>query len=114
MPDLYTLCNSYLSDCNFCVPINNIFSALYLIISGILQGSVLGPSLFNLLFNDIPYNNNILMPEQVGFRAKHSNQLQMIRVVGFFSVNLDTNTPVVAIFLEVAKAFDKVWYKALI
>lgn len=53
------------------------------------------------------------MPEQVGFKAKHSKH-QLIRVVGFFSVNLNTNTLAVAIFLEVAKTFYKVWYKALI
>lgn len=43
----------YFGNWTFCACINNILCTLYLILSGILQGFVLGPTQFNILFNDI-------------------------------------------------------------
>ena len=56
-----------------------------------------------------------IIPEvQHGFRPKHSSVHQLMRVVekinGGFSLKLSTG----AIFLDVAKAFDKVWHVGLV
>ena len=44
--------NSYLDNRKQCVHINNINSSFNYIISGVPQGSVVGPILFNAFFND--------------------------------------------------------------
>ena len=45
---------SYLSNCQQCVKINNKYSHLLPVLSGIPQGSILGPLLFLVYVNDIP------------------------------------------------------------
>ena len=44
--------NSYLKDRKHCVQINNKQSKFDRIISGVPQGSIFGPILFNIFFND--------------------------------------------------------------
>lgn len=51
---LILLINSYLTNRNFKVKINDTFSNIGLIQAGVPQGSVLGPTLFNLFMSDIP------------------------------------------------------------
>lgn len=58
--------------------------------------------------------NSILMSEQFGFRYQHATTHQLLRVTEFFSEKLEARTPVAAILLDIAKAFDKVWHEALI
>lgn len=58
--------------------------------------------------------HNILMPEQFGFRHKHSTLHQLLRVTEFLSEKLKARVPAAAVFLDIAKAFDKVWHEALI
>ena len=43
---------SYLNDCKQCVQINNEQSEFDTIISGVPQGLIFGPILFNIFFND--------------------------------------------------------------
>ena len=55
--DNYTICYvySYLKNRKQCVKINNTYSDLLDIISGVPQGSIVGPILFNIFFNDFFY-----------------------------------------------------------
>ena len=50
--NLLNYINSYLDNRKQCVRINSINSDFYYIISGVPQGSVVGPILFNAFFND--------------------------------------------------------------
>lgn len=56
----------------------------------------------------------ILITEQFGFRAKQSTQYQLLRVGEFLSENLNLNIPASAVFLYIAKAFDKVCNEGII
>ena len=46
---------SYLSNRKQCVRINNVHSKFQNVISGVPQGSLIGPTLFNCFFNDFVY-----------------------------------------------------------
>ena len=46
---------SYLSNRKQCVRINNVHSRFQNVISGVPQGSIVGPTLFNCFFNDFFY-----------------------------------------------------------
>ena len=46
---------SYPSNRKQCVRINNVHSKFQNVISGVLQGSIVGPALFNCFFNDFFY-----------------------------------------------------------
>ena len=51
--EMLTFLNSYLRNCKQCVKINNICSDFLKILSGVPQGSILGPILFNTFLNDL-------------------------------------------------------------
>ncbi|GBN05578.1 RNA-directed DNA polymerase from mobile element jockey [Araneus ventricosus] len=58
--------------------------------------------------------NNTLIPEQFGFRPKLSTTHQLIRVVEFITEGFSNNQKTGAVFLDIQKAFDRVWQDALI
>jgi hypothetical protein len=47
--------------------------------------------------------------EQFGFRPRHRTFLQLVRLVERISRNFGGKRLIVAVFLDVAKAFDTVW-----
>ena len=51
---------------------------------------------------------------QFGFRRKHSTIQQIHRVVDKIMTDIDNKRYCVAIYLDVAKAFDSVWHKGLL
>lgn len=56
-----------------------------------------------------------LIPDhQFGFRQRHSTVQQIHRVVNKISSDLDEKRVCVGVYLDVAKAFDKVWHKGLL
>lgn len=57
--------------------------------------------------------NNIIIPEEFGFRIKYSTQHQLLCVVEFLREKLNKKLPGAATFLDIAKVFDKVWYEGL-
>ena len=56
---------------------------------------------------------DIIPHEQFGFRAKHSSTHQVHRLTEFLLARAKL-MPSAAIFLDIAKAFDKVWHNGLI
>lgn len=63
--------------------------------------------------NDILTENHIIPDEQHGFRPGHSTIHQLSRVVEFATDGLNKSFATGAVFLDVSKAFDKVWHEGL-
>ncbi|KAJ0177653.1 hypothetical protein K1T71_006526 [Dendrolimus kikuchii] len=67
---------------------------------------------------DFAFSNNLIPPEQFGFRARHSCPQQVLRitehVLSHFQRSGRRFWPTGAVFFDVAKAFDKVWHNGLI
>lgn len=56
----------------------------------------------------------VLPPEQFGFREKHSTTQQLLRVTNIITQGFNTKKQTGIIFLDVAKAFDRVWHDGLL
>lgn len=69
-----------------------------------------------LIFNrlePIITSRNLIPNHQFGFRRKHSTIEQVHRVTNKISSEIDKKNFCVAVYLDVAKAFDSVWHKGL-
>ncbi|GBO27381.1 RNA-directed DNA polymerase from mobile element jockey [Araneus ventricosus] len=64
--------------------------------------------------NDHLEENNILIPEQFGFRKKLSTTHQLLRVTEFIQEGLNNKQKRGAVLLDIQKAFDRVWQDGLI
>lgn len=58
--------------------------------------------------------NNIIIPQQFGFRKQLSTTHQLLRVTEFIAEGFANKQSVGALFLDVSKAFDKVYVPGLI
>lgn len=64
--------------------------------------------------NEFTIENNILPPDQFGFRSGHSTTHQLTRVHNFINGNLNESNSIGLIALDIEKAFDSVWYDGLL
>ncbi|GBM66122.1 RNA-directed DNA polymerase from mobile element jockey, partial [Araneus ventricosus] len=58
--------------------------------------------------------NNVLIPEQFGFRENLSTTHQLPRVTEYIAEGFSNKQKTGAVFLDIQKAFDRVWQDALI
>ncbi|GFX02155.1 RNA-directed DNA polymerase from mobile element jockey [Trichonephila clavipes] len=63
--------------------------------------------------NDHLQINDILIPQQHGFRANLSTSHQLLRVVEYVKTGFAENKSTGAVFLDIQKAFDRVWHYGL-
>ncbi|GBP10396.1 Probable RNA-directed DNA polymerase from transposon BS [Eumeta japonica] len=56
----------------------------------------------------------LIIDEQFGFCPAHSCPQQVLRLVEYVSEGFETERSTVAVFFDVAKAFDRVWHAGLI
>ncbi|GBN04688.1 RNA-directed DNA polymerase from mobile element jockey [Araneus ventricosus] len=59
-------------------------------------------------------NNNILIPYQFGFKPKLSTTNQLLRAVEYITSGFENRFSTGAVFLDIQKAFDRVWINGLI
>ena len=59
-------------------------------------------------------SNNLIIKNQSGFRPNDSIRNQLICLVDSIHSSLDINLDVRSIFLDMSKAFDKVWHEGLL
>src|SRR5699024_8366394 len=63
---------------------------------------------------DCEHQLNVIPDEQFGFRENHSTTEQVLRVAERITQSFNWNRHTGAVFLDVAKAFDKVWHEGLL
>ena len=68
----------------------------------------------NTLFLEIYIFYNLITKNQFGFRPNDSVTNQLICLVDSIHSSLDINMDVRPVFLDMSKAFDKVWHKGLL
>ncbi|GFS80303.1 probable RNA-directed DNA polymerase from transposon X-element [Trichonephila clavipes] len=76
--------------------------------------SKLAEKIISTRLNDYLENENILVPEQHGFRPRLSTTHQLLRVVEYIKEGINRNQYTAAVFLDIQKAFDKVWHTGLL
>lgn len=59
-------------------------------------------------------SSDTIIPHQFGFRPKHSTTHQIQRVAEIITKGFERKEHSVAVFLDVAQAFDKVWHNGLL
>ncbi|GFU98395.1 probable RNA-directed DNA polymerase from transposon X-element [Trichonephila clavipes] len=64
--------------------------------------------------NDFLETNKILIPEQHGFRPRLSTTHQLLRVVEYIKEGNNMGQCTAAVFLDIQKAFDRVWHTGLL
>ncbi|KAL4085182.1 hypothetical protein QTP88_027041 [Uroleucon formosanum] len=55
-----------------------------------------------------------IRPEQSAFRSEHSTAQQLVKLVDRISNNLNNRIQTASVFLDVEKAFDRVWHDGLL
>lgn len=58
--------------------------------------------------------SHLIRPEQFAFRSEHSTSIQLTKLLDDLSISFNRKERTAAIFLDFAKAFDKVWHEGLL
>lgn len=58
--------------------------------------------------------HDTIRPEQFGFRSEHSTTLQLVNVINSLADGFNKHAHTIAVFLDISKAFDKVWHEGLL
>ena len=69
--------------------------------------------LFNSIYTFLQYNN-LLSKNQSGFRPGDSTINQLLAITHDIFNSFEQNCETRAVFLDISKAFDKVWHEGLI
>ncbi|GJQ66664.1 hypothetical protein Trydic_g4632 [Trypoxylus dichotomus] len=64
--------------------------------------------------NEATEELGIIPHHQLGFREGHSTTHQLVRLIEHITEKMNISTPTAAIFLDVEKAFDRVWHAGLV
>ena len=78
-------------------------------------GKILEKIIFNQLYSFLT-NNNLITKNQSGFRPRDSCSNQLLDLIDTIHKSFDA-TPTLevrAVFMDISKAFDKVWHDGLI
>ena len=78
-------------------------------------GKIFEKIIFNRIYNFL-FKEELLNPNQSGFRPSGSCVNQLLAITHELFEAFDCNPPleVTSVFLDISKAFDKVWYKGLL
>ena len=58
--------------------------------------------------------NNILYPNQFGFREKHSTYIALLKLIDDISEEIDNKNFSIGVFIDLSKAFDTINHDILI
>lgn len=97
-PFICKIIKSFLDDRGFAVSLGGFITGLFKMISGIPQGSVLSPMIFNIFTNDIPINNHIKITQFADDITLHYTHKKPGVAQNLFNTYLAT----------LAKYFDKI------
>ena len=76
-------------------------------------GKIFERLIFNELFNFL-LENNLISPNQSGFKPGDSCINQLLSITHEIYNSFDEGLEVRSVFLDISKAFDKVWHKGLL
>ena len=76
-------------------------------------GEIFERLIFNELFNFL-LENNLILPKQSGFKPGDSCINQLLSITHEIYNSFDEGLEVRSVFLDISKAFDKVWHKGLL
>ena len=76
-------------------------------------GKIFERLIFNELFNFL-LENNLISPSQSGFNPADSSINQLLSITHKIYNSFDEGLEVRSVFLDISKAFDKVWHKGLL
>ncbi|GFV38527.1 RNA-directed DNA polymerase from mobile element jockey [Trichonephila clavipes] len=76
--------------------------------------SKLAEKIISTRLNDYLERENILVLEQHGFRSRLSTTYELLRVFEYIKDGIDRNQYTATVFLDIQKAFDRVWHTDLL